>query len=128
MKYAVRPGRGTHASPETLDYLRARALRGDALREVPDARREWVWRSLLKGVRIAEALDLAEMSEDEFPRALDQVRRRYEHRLEDYKRHIWVRKPATRPAPSSRESAFVQTVTSMTRRGWWPFGGKGRED
>lgn len=74
------------ASPRELDALRARALRGDALRDLSESRREWVWRSLLKGVRIAEALALAGLAAEELEPALAAIRGRYRRRIDDFKR------------------------------------------
>ncbi len=56
---------------------RARALRGDALEELTEGQREWVWRSLLRGVRLAQATKLAQLAPDETPQALQQVAKRY---------------------------------------------------
>ena len=54
-----------------------RALRGDALEELTDSQREWVWRSLLRGVRLNQATKLAQLSAEETPQALQQVANRY---------------------------------------------------
>ena len=56
---------------------RARALRGDALEELTDSQREWVWRSLLRGVRLGQATKLAQIAPEETPQALQQVANRY---------------------------------------------------
>jgi hypothetical protein len=56
-----------------VDVQRARALRGDALEEVTESQREWVWRSLLRGVRLAQATKLAQLPSEETPQALQQV-------------------------------------------------------
>jgi hypothetical protein len=50
------------------------------LAELTDAEREWVWRSLLKGVRVDQALALARMESDEGEPALADIRRRYTER------------------------------------------------
>jgi hypothetical protein len=55
-------------------------LRGDLLAELTDAEREWVWRSLLKGVRVDQALALSGMESDEVEPALAHIRRRYTER------------------------------------------------
>jgi hypothetical protein len=60
-----------------VDVQRARALRGDALEELTDSQREWVWRSLLRGVRLAQATKLAQLPPEETPQALQQVANRY---------------------------------------------------
>ena len=65
--------------------MRARALRDDDLAELSDAEREWVWRSVLKGIRIDETCVLALVDLDELDQRLDAVRSRYEHRTRDYK-------------------------------------------
>src|SRR6476469_8720846 len=56
-----------------VDVQRARALRGDALEELTESQREWVWRSLLRGVRLSQATKLAQLAPQETPRALQQV-------------------------------------------------------
>ena len=43
-----------------VDVQRARALRGDALEDLTESQREWVWRSLLRGVRLSQATKLAQ--------------------------------------------------------------------
>jgi hypothetical protein len=70
----VRPGR--QRSWE-VDVQRARALRGDALEELTERQREWVWRSLLRGVRLSHATKLAQIAPEETPLALQQVANRY---------------------------------------------------
>jgi hypothetical protein len=60
-----------------VDVQRARTLRGDVLDELTDSQREWVWRSLLHGVRLAQATKLAQLSPEETPQALQQVASRY---------------------------------------------------
>ena len=56
---------------------RARALRGDALEELTESQREWVWRSLLRGVRLSQATKLAQLAPEKTPHALQQVATRY---------------------------------------------------
>jgi hypothetical protein len=60
-----------------VDVQRARALRGDALAELTESQREWVWRSLLRGVRLNQATKLAQLAPEETPQALQQVANRY---------------------------------------------------
>src|SRR5690348_3111609 len=60
-----------------VDVQRARALRGDALEELTESQREWVWRSLLRGVRLSQATKLAQLAPEETPRALQQVASSY---------------------------------------------------
>jgi hypothetical protein len=60
-----------------VDVQRARALRGDALEELTESQREWVWRSLLRGVRLNQATKLAQLAPEETPQALQQVANRY---------------------------------------------------
>ena len=69
-----------------VDVQRARALRGDALEELTDGQREWVWRSLLRGMRLAQATKLAQLSPEETPQALQQVASRYGALMEDRRR------------------------------------------
>jgi hypothetical protein len=56
---------------------RARALRGDALEEMTESQRGWVWRSLLREVRLAQATKLAQLAPEETPQALQPVAHRY---------------------------------------------------
>jgi hypothetical protein len=56
---------------------RARALRADALEDLTDSQREWVWRSLLRGVRLSQATKVAQLPPEETPQALQQVADRY---------------------------------------------------
>jgi hypothetical protein len=56
---------------------RARALRGDALEDLTESQREWVWRSLLRGVRLSRATKMAQLPPEETPQALQQVARQY---------------------------------------------------
>jgi hypothetical protein len=60
-----------------VDVQRARALRGDSLEELTGSQREWVWRSLLSGVRLAQATKLAQLTPEVAPQALQQVAHRY---------------------------------------------------
>src|SRR5262249_6677136 len=60
-----------------VDVQRARALRGDALEELTKSQREWVWRSLLRGVRLSQATKLAQLAPEEIPQALQRVANRY---------------------------------------------------
>jgi hypothetical protein len=60
-----------------VDVQRARALRGDALQELTESQREWVWRSLLRGVRLSQATRLAQLPAEETPQGLQQVANRY---------------------------------------------------
>ncbi len=68
-----------------VDALRARALLDDDLSELGDGEREWVWRSLLKGIRVDEACVLALLDLDRLAEALEVVRARYEQRTRAYK-------------------------------------------
>src|SRR5262245_63914259 len=56
-----------------VDVQRAKALRGDALEELTESQREWVWRSLLRGVRLSQASKLAQLAPEATPQALQQV-------------------------------------------------------
>ena len=72
------------SSPE-VTALRVRALRGDPLHDVRDATREWVFRSLLIGKHLDEWAEQAGLAEPhEIERALQRVRRWYQHRLANY--------------------------------------------
>jgi hypothetical protein len=69
-----------------VDVQRARALRGDALEELTDSQREWVWRSLLRGVRLSQATTLAQLPPEETPHALQQVANRYSTLMDQHRR------------------------------------------
>ena len=86
----LRPTRGGHPvkarrSSLEVDTLRARALLGDPLVELTDADREWIWRSLLKGIRLGEACALAGLTVDQLDPVLASVRHAYHRRIRDYK-------------------------------------------
>jgi hypothetical protein len=66
-----------------------RALRGDALEELTQSQREWVWRSLLRGVRLSQATKLAQLGPEETPLALQQVVNCYSA-LMDHRRGEWL--------------------------------------
>ena len=72
-------------TPLEMDALRVRALQGDDLAELADTQREWVWRSLLKGVRRAELLLTLDMKLRQYEKALVPIRQRYQARLAAYK-------------------------------------------
>ena len=106
----------TKRTPHEMDRLRARALGGDRLTQLADADREWIWRSLLKGVRWQEALAVAGLNEAQGQQRLETVRRWYAQRLATYKRQ---RAQAPQPPKVVRPIAADKTPQ---RRGWWPFG------
>ena len=109
---------------QEVDALRVRALRGDALREVRDATREWVLRSLLLGKRREEWATLAGITDDAaYARAVARVAGWYQQRLDAYKRHPRpprppqtprIRKPVALPPPPPSPVPPVQEP-----RGWW---------
>jgi len=103
-------------SPAVLDQLRARALKGDRLDQLSDADREWIWRSLLKGVRKAEAVRLSGLSPQQVERALRLIRKRYQKRMDDYK--------ATKAAEPQQPKVVrpVAPAQPAKRRGLWLFG------
>ncbi len=70
-----------------MDALRARALGDDPLTNLTDSDREWVWRSLLKRVRLRQAAELAGIAWADtatLDRAIARTRRRYLRRLAQY--------------------------------------------
>src|SRR5262249_53061526 len=71
-------------TPEEADELRARALCGNTLATESDATREWIWRSLLKGIRLSEACRLAGISLDQVDPILVEIRRLYQQRCQTY--------------------------------------------
>lgn len=104
-----RPQRRRRSSHE-VDRLRARALLGDQLVELGDGEREWVWRSLLNGIRIQQSAALAGLNSAEIATALANVRAAYERRISTYKRR-------------SRTQAQMPGADDVRRKpsGWWPF-------
>ena len=71
------PSRPRRQRSWEVDVQRARALRGDALEELTERKREWVWRSLLRAVRLSQATKLAQLPSEETPQALQQVANGY---------------------------------------------------
>jgi len=103
-------------SPAVLDQLRAQALKGDHLDQLSDADREWIWRSLLKGVRKAEAVRLSGLSPEQVERALRRIRKLYQKRLDAYKAKVAAE------AQQPKVVRPVAPVQPVKRRGLWPFG------
>jgi len=82
-----------------VDALRARALRDDPLTELTDSDREWVWRSVLKRVRLRQSAQLAGLvARDEvaLEQAIAKVRARYARRLHAHQTRV---APAVLAAP-----------------------------
>jgi hypothetical protein len=69
-----------------VDVQRARALRGDELEDLTESQREWVWRSLLRGVRLAQATTPAQLALEEMLQALQQVANRYSTLMDQRRR------------------------------------------
>lgn len=101
----------TRLSSQAVDALRVRALQGDPLREVGDATREWVFRSLLRDKRHEGWAELAGIADERaYERALDRIRGWYQQRLDAYK-------ASTGQSSRKRERPAPRSV----RPGWWPF-------
>jgi hypothetical protein len=88
---------------------RARALRGDALADLTDNQREWVWRSLLRGVRLSRATTLAQLAPEDTPLAPQQVAHSYSTLMEQRRRVRLER----RSDPASRPTYKEEQVTSQ---------------
>lgn len=88
-----------------VDVQRARTLRGDALEDLTESQREWVWRSLLRGVRLAQATKLAQLAPEETPQALQQVANRYSTLMDQRRRQRQERRTAP---PSIKEQETWQ--------------------
>jgi hypothetical protein len=76
-----------------IDGLRVRMPHGDPLVGLPDSEREWVMRSLLKGIQQREVMRLAKMTEEQYERAVVRVRRWYRDRCQAYKalpKGVWA--------------------------------------
>ena len=104
-----------YRKPRDMDRLRAQALKGDYLKHLGDTEREWVWRSLLKGVRWEQTLTVAGLTEEKAQIRLETVRRWYLQRIDTYKHdkakealHPKVVRPIAPPkaTPPPRRSLF----------------------
>jgi hypothetical protein len=91
-----------------VDVQRARALRGDALEELTEGQREWVWRSLLRGVRLGQATKLAQLSPDATPQALQQVANRYSALMDQRRRERQAQRATNRGDISIKEEEAGQ--------------------
>jgi hypothetical protein len=78
------PNHSPRRTSAEADELRARALCGDMLANESDATREWIWRSLLKGIRLGEACRLAGIPLDQLDPILAEIRRLYQQRCQAY--------------------------------------------
>jgi hypothetical protein len=72
-------------------------------KELTDSQREWVWRSLLRGVRLAQASKLAQLPAEETPQAVQQVANRYSA-LMDQRRREWRERRTTSPSIKAQET------------------------
>jgi hypothetical protein len=103
------PSRARRQRSWEVDVQRARALRGDGLEELTESQREWVWRSLLRGVRLAQATKLAQLAPEEAPQTLQQVASRYSA-LMDQRR---CERQEPRSDPASRPTSIKEEMTSQ---------------
>src|SRR5437588_12270906 len=88
----------TQRPSSVIDGLRVRMLHGDPLVTLPDSDREWVMRSLLKGIRQGEVMQLARMNAEQYERSLLRVRRWYRERCQAYKSLPKIVRPVKAPA------------------------------
>jgi hypothetical protein len=91
-----------------VDVQRARALRGDALQDLTNSQREWVWRSLLRGVRLSQAAKLAQLPPEETPHALQQVANRYSALMDQRRREREQRRSAPVHSLHRKEQVIPQ--------------------
>ena len=84
-------------SPAALDALRVRALQGDRLADCADSEREWIWRSLLLGIRRELVQSLAGLDDTGWDRAVLRVKRFYQQRIDAYKARPRIVRPLQRP-------------------------------
>ena len=91
-----------------VDVQRARALRGDALEELTESQREWVWRSLLRGVRLSQATKLAQLAPEETAQALQQVVNRYSALMDQRRRERLAQRDTNRGDLSLKEEEAGQ--------------------
>jgi hypothetical protein len=97
-----RPSRSRRQRSWEVDVRRARALRGDALEELTDSQGEWVWRSLLRGVRLAQATKLAQLAPEETSQALQQVANHYSALVDRRRRERQAQRDTQLPTCLSR--------------------------
>jgi len=103
-----RAGRPRRQRSWEVDVQRARALRGDALEDLTDGQREWVWRSLLRGVRLGQATKLAQLAPEETPQALQQVAHCYSVLMDQRRREREQRRSAPIHPPHRKEQVMPQ--------------------
>jgi hypothetical protein len=96
------PSRPRRQRSWEVDVQRARALRGDALEELTGSQREWVWRSLLRGVRLAQATKLAQLAPEETSQALQQVANHYSALVDRRRRERQAQRDSQLPTFLSR--------------------------
>jgi hypothetical protein len=94
------PSRPRRQRSWEVDVQRARALCGDALEELTESQREWVWRSLLRGVRLAQATKLAQLAPEEAPQALQHVANRYSALMDQRRRERQERRNHSTSLPT----------------------------
>jgi hypothetical protein len=102
-----RPDKARRQRSWEVDVQRARALRGDALEELADGQREWVWRSLLRGVRLSQATKLAQLAPEETPLALQQIANRYSALMDQRRLERWERQREPISLPTSKEEEVM---------------------
>jgi hypothetical protein len=90
------PNRPQRQRSWEVDVQRARALRGDALEELTESQREWVWRSLLRGVRLSQATKLAQLAPEEAPQALQLVANHYSALMDQRRRERLAQRDTSR--------------------------------
>jgi hypothetical protein len=123
----LQPTPAARSTSTRLDQLRARALRGDPLCDPRDPQREWVWRSLLKGIRLEEAVGLAGMTRSELAPALAAIRRAYQRRLDDFKQQPHIRTPVVHPAaPALSDRLMRSEASDPPNTPWWRLFGRRR--
>jgi hypothetical protein len=100
------PSRPRRQRSWEVDVQRARALRGDALEELAESQREWVWRSLLRGVRLAQATKLAQLVPEDTQQALQQIAHRYSTLIDQRRREQEQHRNAPRHTPRTKEQVI----------------------
>lgn len=104
------------ARPSFLfDQYRAEALQGIRHQDLSDADREWIWRSLLKGVRRKKAVLLSGLPPDQVEHALEWVKRWYRQRAVIYKRQ---------QAAKVKPKVVKPVASPPVRQRRWPFSAK----
>jgi hypothetical protein len=82
---------------------------------VNQSQREWVWRSFLRGARLGLAINLAQLTEETTPQALQQVAHKYSTLMVHRRRKLLVQRDAHRGDAHIKEENAGQWVEGSAR-------------